>query len=117
MKFACVFPGQGSQTVGMLGSLAQSEPVVRDTFAEAGAALGYDLWALCADGPAESLNETRRTQPALLAAGVAVWRAWQAGGGAAPALMAGHSLGEYTALVCAGALDFDPDTKAETVSR
>lgn len=106
MSFACVFPGQGSQSVGMLAALAADEAVVRDAFAEAGDALGYDLWALCQNGPAEALNETRRTQPALLAAGVAVWRAWRARGGAAPALMAGHSLGEYTALVCADALDF-----------
>ena len=106
MTFACVFPGQGSQAVGMLGALADAEPSVRDAFAEAGDALGYDLWALCARGPADDLNDTRRTQPALLAAGVAVWRAWRAHGGPMPALMAGHSLGEYTALVCAGALDF-----------
>lgn len=90
----------------MLGPLATNEAVVRDAFAEAGDALGYDLWALCQNGPADALNETRRTQPALLAAGVAVWRAWQVHDGATPALMAGHSLGEYTALVCAGALDF-----------
>lgn len=90
----------------MLAALASDETVVREAFVEAGDALGYDLWALCHDGPADALNETHRTQPALLAAGVAVWRAWRARGGAKPALMAGHSLGEYTALVCAGALDF-----------
>ena len=106
MSFACVFPGQGSQSVGMLGALAEAESVVRDTFAEARDALGYDLWSLCADGPAERLNETQRTQPALLTAGVAVWRAWRAHGGPMPALVAGHSLGEYTALVCADALGF-----------
>jgi [acyl-carrier-protein] S-malonyltransferase len=106
VSFACVFPGQGSQSVGMLAALAADEAVVRDAFAEANDALGYDLWAICKDGPAEALNDTRRTQPALLAAGVAVWRAWRAHGGDTPALMAGHSLGEYTALVCAGALDF-----------
>lgn len=106
MSFACVFPGQGSQSVGMLAGLAEAEQSVRDTFAEAGDALGYDLWQLCLQGPASELNATDRTQPALLAAGVAVWRAWHAHGGPAPACVAGHSLGEYTALVCAGALDF-----------
>lgn len=111
MSFACVFPGQGSQSVGMLETLAADEAVVRDTFAEAGNALGYDLWALVQGGPADALNETHRTQPALLAAGVAVWRAWRARGGATPTLMAGHSLGEYTALVCAGALDFSTALK------
>ncbi len=111
MSFACVFPGQGSQSVGMLETLAADEAVVRDTFAEAGNALGYDLWAVVQGGPADALNETHRTQPALLAAGVAVWRAWRARGGATPTLMAGHSLGEYTALVCAGALDFSTALK------
>src|SRR5690554_926582 len=103
---AFVFPGQGSQSVGMLAELAAQYPVVSETFAEAGMALGYDLWNLVQNGPAEDLNQTDRTQPALLAAGVAVWRVWQQRGGAVPAYMAGHSLGEYTALVCAGALDF-----------
>lgn len=103
-KFALVFPGQGSQTVGMLNELYQEFSVVRDTFAEASAALGYDLWQLVANGPEESLNETHRTQPALLTASVAVWRVWQQQGGATPAFMAGHSLGEYSALVCAGVL-------------
>lgn len=106
MTFACVFPGQGSQAVGMLTALAEREPVVGATFAEAGEALGYDLWALCQEGPAAELNETDKTQPALLTAGYAVWRAWQQRGGPVPVLVAGHSLGEYTALVCAGALDF-----------
>lgn len=106
MSFACVFPGQGSQSVGMLSALADANPIVRDTFVEAGDALGYDLWRLTQQGPEADLNATDRTQPALLAAGVAVWRVWQAAQGPAPALMAGHSLGEYTALVCAGALDF-----------
>jgi [acyl-carrier-protein] S-malonyltransferase len=106
MKFAVVFPGQGSQSVGMLASLAAVEPAVLDTFAEASAVLGYDLWQLCQAGPAESLNATERTQPAMLAAGVAVWRVWRSHGGAMPSHMAGHSLGEFTALVCAGALDF-----------
>lgn len=103
-KIALVFPGQGSQTVGMLSELYQEFSVVRDTFAEASAALGYDLWQLVANGPEESLNETHRTQPALLTASVAVWRVWQQQGGATPAFMAGHSLGEYSALVCAGVL-------------
>jgi [acyl-carrier-protein] S-malonyltransferase len=103
---AVVFPGQGSQAVGMLSDLAGTSPQVADTFAQASEVLGYDLWQLVQDGPAEELNQTSRTQPAMLAAGVAVWRAWQARGGATPAVMAGHSLGEYTALVCAGALQF-----------
>lgn len=106
MSFAVVFPGQGSQSVGMLAELAASHPEVGNTFRDASDALGYDLWALTQNGPEESLGATERTQPALLAAGVAVWRSWKAGGGANPAFMAGHSLGEYTALVCAGALDF-----------
>jgi [acyl-carrier-protein] S-malonyltransferase len=103
---AVVFPGQGSQSVGMLSDLAASSPQVADSFAQASEVLGYDLWQLVQDGPAEELNQTSRTQPAMLAAGVAVWRAWQSRGGAQPAVMAGHSLGEYTALVCAGALQF-----------
>ena len=103
-KLAIVFPGQGSQSVGMLADLYQTYPLVRDTFNEASAALGYDLWALVANGPEEQLNETQRTQPALLTASVAVWRLWQQQGGATPAYFAGHSLGEYSALVCAGVL-------------
>jgi len=101
-----VFPGQGSQSVGMLKDLAETYPAVRDTFAEASEALGYDLWALVQSGPSEALDRTEKTQPALLAAGVAVWRVWIAEWGARPAWVAGHSLGEYTALVCAGALPF-----------
>jgi len=106
MSFAAVFPGQGSQSVGMLGPLAAEHPEVRRTYAEASEALGYDLWALSQEGPDERLNATERTQPALLAAGVAAWRTWKAAGGGDPIAMAGHSLGEYTALVCAGALEF-----------
>ncbi len=105
MKLAMMFPGQGSQSVGMLAALAAAEPVVQETFAEASAALGYDLWALCQQGPEASLSETERTQPAMLAAGIAVWRAWRGQGGPQPAWMAGHSLGEYSALVAAGSLD------------
>ncbi|WP_248637744.1 ACP S-malonyltransferase [Citrobacter koseri] len=105
-QFAFVFPGQGSQTVGMLSEMAASYPIVEETFAEASAALGYDLWALTQQGPAEELNKTWQTQPALLAASVALYRVWQQQGGKAPALMAGHSLGEYSALVCAGVIDF-----------
>lgn len=107
MKFAFVFPGQGSQAVGMMNAYGEAA-VLRATFAEASDALGYDLWELVANGPAESLNQTVHTQPAMLAAGVAVYRLWREQGGAAPTLMAGHSLGEYTALTCAGALAF-PD--------
>ena len=111
MSFAAVFPGQGSQSVGMLGTLAAEQPEVRRTYAEASEALGYDLWALCQEGPEEKLNATERTQPALLTAGVAAWRCWKAAGGRDPVAMAGHSLGEYTALVCAGALDFKAAVK------
>ena len=107
MTSAMVFPGQGSQSVGMLGALGASEPVVRATFDSASAVLGYDLWELAQAGPAELLGSTERTQPAMLTAGVAVWRAWLARGGEVPAALAGHSLGEFTALVCGGAFDFD----------
>ncbi|WP_423186549.1 ACP S-malonyltransferase [Alishewanella sp. d11] len=103
-KLAIVFPGQGSQSVGMLSELYTAYPVVQETFTEASAALGYDLWALIANGPEADLNETHRTQPALLTASVAVWRLWQQQHGTAPAYLAGHSLGEYSALVCAGVL-------------
>ena len=105
-KFAFVFPGQGSQAVGMLADLAAEFPVVTETYAEASAALGYDLWALVQDGPAEQLNQTQKTQPALLTASVAIWRAYQASGKPQPAVLAGHSLGEYSALVCAGVIQF-----------
>ncbi|MGD8742291.1 MAG: ACP S-malonyltransferase [Granulosicoccaceae bacterium] len=104
MSAAFVFPGQGSQSVGMLAALAESFPVVTETFAEASDALGYDLWALVQNGPEADLNKTDHTQPAMLTAGVATWRAWLAQGGTSPAVMAGHSLGEYSALVCAGAM-------------
>jgi [acyl-carrier-protein] S-malonyltransferase len=103
-KLAIVFPGQGSQSVGMLADLYQQYDVVQQTFAEASAALGYDLWALVANGPEAELNQTHRTQPALLTASVAVWRLWQQQNGTMPAFFAGHSLGEYSALVCAGVL-------------
>jgi [acyl-carrier-protein] S-malonyltransferase len=105
-NLAFVFPGQGSQSVGMLAKLAGVSPVVRATFDEASTTLGYDLWALCSEGPVESLNETERTQPAMLVAGIATWRLWQERGGIRPAVVTGHSLGEFTALVAAGAIDF-----------
>ena len=101
---AFVFPGQGSQSVGMLAGLAAEFQEVRNTFDEASEGAGMDLWALSHDGPEAELGRTENTQPALLAASVAVWRVWLAQGGAQPAQMAGHSLGEYSALVCAGAL-------------
>ena len=103
-QIAFVFPGQGSQSVGMLAELSELHPVVRETFVEASDGAGVDLWALSQGGPEEMLNRTEYTQPALLAAGIAVWRAWQQQGGIQPTLLAGHSLGEYTALVAAGAL-------------
>lgn len=106
MAFALVFPGQGSQSVGMLSALANDEPGVLETFAEASEVLGYDLWKLCQEGPEELLGTTERTQPAMLTAGVATWRIWRQHGGPLPSAMAGHSLGEYTALVAGGALDF-----------
>ncbi len=107
MSLAFVFPGQGSQSVGMLSGLGAAAPVVRSTFAAASAMLGYDLWELCQKGPEADLNTTERTQPAMLAAGVAVWRVWLERGGARPAIVSGHSLGEFTALVCAEALEFE----------
>ena len=113
---AFVFPGQGSQSVGMLSQLAEAHPIVRETFDEASAVLGYDLWGLAQNGPKEQLDQTERTQPAMLSAGVAVWRCWQAAGGAAPVVMAGHSLGEYSALVCAGAIAF-PDAVGLVATR
>ena len=105
MKFAFVFPGQGSQSVGMMQAWA-TRAEVRQTFGEASDALGMDLWQLVSEGPAELLNQTTQTQPAMLAADVALWRVWRAAGGATPAILAGHSLGEYAALVAAEVLDF-----------
>jgi [acyl-carrier-protein] S-malonyltransferase len=105
MKFALVFPGQGSQAVGMMQPFAGSK-AVRDVFREAADALGQDLWTLAAEGPADALDSTVNTQPLMLTAGYAVYRAWRDAGGTEPAIMAGHSLGEYTALVAAGALAF-----------
>jgi len=105
MKFALVFPGQGSQSVGMMSAYGDN-PVIRQTFEEASEALGEDLWAMVNEGPAERLALTVNTQPLMLTAGVAVYRAWLAAGGPAPAFVAGHSLGEYSALVAAGALRF-----------
>ena len=106
MNTAFIFPGQGSQAIGMLKTLSEQYNGVIETFSEASDALGYDLWQLCQEGPADQLGQTEYTQPALLTAGVAVWRIWQAQGGVNPDVMAGHSLGEYTALTCAGALVF-----------
>ena len=111
-KFAMVFPGQGSQTVGMLADLATEYPIVTETFKQASDALGYDLWHLVQQGPAEELNKTWQTQPALLAASVAIYRVWQEKfPQLKPEVMAGHSLGEYSALVCAGVLDFQDAIK------
>jgi [acyl-carrier-protein] S-malonyltransferase len=104
MSLAFVFPGQGSQSIGMMAGLAEGFPVVTDTFQEASDALGYDLWSLVQNGPETELNSTDKTQPAMLTSGVAAWRVWQEKAGAMPAMMAGHSLGEYSALVCAGAM-------------
>ncbi len=101
-----VFPGQGSQSIAMQADLAADFPEVRATYAEASEQLGYDLWQLVQEGPKEKLDETVVTQPAMMSAGVATWRVWQNSGGDQPALVAGHSLGEYTALVCAGAIEF-----------
>ncbi|GAB2611431.1 ACP S-malonyltransferase [Novilysobacter erysipheiresistens] len=106
-QLAFVFPGQGSQSLGMLAELAQANPLIAETFAEASNGADTDLWALSQSGPDAQLNQTEFTQPALLAAGVAVWRLWQARGGALPARLAGHSLGEYSALVAAGVLALD----------
>lgn len=106
-KIAFVFPGQGSQTVGMLAAYAALYPVITTTFARASSMLGYDLWKLVQEGPEEKLNYTEYAQPALLAAGFAIWCVWRQLGGCVPILLAGHSLGEYTALVCAEVLSFE----------
>lgn len=105
-SLAFVFPGQGSQSLGMLAELGAQHAIVRDTFAEASAALGYDLWALVQEGPEERLNQTDKTQPAILTVSIALWRLWQSEDGVLPAYVAGHSLGEYSALVAAGSLAF-----------
>jgi [acyl-carrier-protein] S-malonyltransferase len=107
MSFAIVFPGQGSQSVGMLAELAAVHPQIMQTFQEASDALAYDLWKLVQDGPEEELSKTHITQPAMLAGGVAMWRVWQSQVTAQPAAMAGHSLGEYSALVAAGSLSLN----------
>ena len=106
-KFAFVFPGQGSQKVGMLAELASEFSQIETTFKQASSVLGYDLWELAQGGPQEKLNLTEITQPLLLTSSVAIWRIWCELGGAQPQLMAGHSLGEYSALVCAGVIDFE----------
>ena len=106
MSLAFVFPGQASQSVGMMSELAKISPVIIATFADASDVLGYDLWQRCQEGPAELLNATECTQPAMLTAGVATYRLWRERGGPVPAMMAGHSLGEFSALVAAGYMDF-----------
>ena len=105
-NLAFVFPGQGSQKIGMLAELASADPVVEQTFAEASEALGYDAWKLVQEGEQDDINLTERTQPILLASSVAIWRLWQKKGGRVPAQLAGHSLGEWSALVCSGVLEF-----------
>ncbi len=106
MSFSIVFPGQGSQAIGMMSELAAEHSLVKDLYVEASDVLGVDLWAMSQNGPIEELSQTENTQPALLTAGVAAWKVWQSLGGDMPSIMAGHSLGEYTALVSAGALSF-----------
>ena len=106
MTFTCVFPGQGAQKVGMMSDLAAAYPQVEETFAEASEVLGEDLWKLAEEGPADQLNQTRNAQPALLAAEISIWRIWRQRGGPLPVCLAGHSFGEYSALVAAGALEF-----------
>lgn len=105
-QFAVIFPGQGSQKVSMLSEMAMAFPVVEQTFAQASEVLGYDLWTLSQNGPQEALNLTEKTQPLLLTASVALWNVWQSKNGQAPLMMAGHSLGEWSALVCSGVVDF-----------
>lgn len=111
MKFACVFPGQGSQSIGMMAELAEAYPIVTELFAQASDVLGYDLWKIVQEGPAEELNKTEVTQPAMLTAGVAVYEILKSKISAEPVLYAGHSLGEYTALVCSGSLKFEDAVK------
>lgn len=106
MSLAFVFPGQGSQSIAMSSALAKKFPIVKDLYSEASTVLGYDLWQLVSEGPESDLNMTTKTQPALLVASVAIWKVWQASGGKLPAVMAGHSLGEYSALVCSGSMIF-----------
>lgn len=110
-QLAFVFPGQGSQKVGMLAEIADAFPIVQQTFAEASDALGYDMWALIQQGPQEELNLTEKTQPLLLASSVALWRVWQQKNGVQPSLLAGHSLGEFSALVCANTISFTDAVK------
>ena len=110
-KIAYVFPGQGSQAVGMLADLASEHEIIGQTFNEASRVLGYDLWQLVQDGPAETLNQTDKTQPALLTASVAIWRAIEQTSAVKPTVLAGHSLGEYSALVCAGVIEFSDAVK------
>src|SRR5690606_9622559 len=111
MQSVFVFPGQGSQSIGMMGALAERDGIVGETFAEASSILGLDLWQLVKDGPVERLNETVNTQPAMLAADVATWRLWRKSGGVMPGAVAGHSLGEYAALVAAEVLPFEAALK------
>jgi [acyl-carrier-protein] S-malonyltransferase len=111
MNIAFIFPGQGSQSVGMMAELYESHEIVRETFGEASDALGIDLWSLVSNGPEELLNQTHNTQPAMLVSGAACWRVWQERGGHHAAVMAGHSLGEYTALTCAGVLELSDAVK------
>lgn len=110
-ELAFIFPGQGSQQQGMLADLASQYSVVESTFAEASEVLGYDLWNLCQNGPQEEMNMTEKTQPLLLTSSVAIWRVYQELGGAQPSLMAGHSLGEWSALVCSGVVEFKDAVK------
>ena len=107
MSIAFVFPGQGSQSLGMLRDFAEHEPIVTQTFSEASAVLGYDLWDIVQNSPEDKLNQTEVTQPALLTSGFAIWRLWKKYNGEMPCVMAGHSLGEYTALVCSEAIEFN----------